>query len=142
MLVAFLAFPLFATVWTRSTNLVKIPRGIKQPLPNALYSTREWNLVISSVEVREEGTGTGELVTPKWLFYYKNSDHERHYALITVQCQDTARKDRARFSYTATLLADQKEEASIEIVSKVRGEDWKNASYARITVDFVSTPGG
>jgi hypothetical protein len=142
ILLALLAgLPLAGTIWTRSANLIKIPRGVKIPFPNATYSTRDWSVVISSVEVREDSS-SGESVSPKWLFYYKNTDHDPHYVLINVQCQDVSRRDRARFSYTATLLADQKEEAPIEILSKTRTEDWKNASFARITIDFLSTPSG
>ncbi|MEO6324860.1 MAG: hypothetical protein ABIT01_13350 [Thermoanaerobaculia bacterium] len=142
-IVAFLlvGLPLTGTIWTRSANLIKIPRGVKLPFPNATYSTRDWNLAISSVEVREDSS-KGDSVAPKWLFYYKNTDHENHYVLITVQCQDVSRKDRARFSYTATLLADQKDETPIEILSKTKTDDWKNASFARITIDFLSTPNG
>jgi hypothetical protein len=134
-------FPLWGTIWTRSTNLIKIPRGIKLPLPNATYSTRDWNLSIFSIEVKEDPSPSADSVAPKWLFTYKNSDHENHYVLITVQCEDVGRKHKTHFSYTATLLPDQKE-APIEIFSRTRNDDWRSSIFARVTIDFLSTPTG
>ena len=43
----FIGLPMAGTIWTRSANLIKIPRGVRLPFPNATYSTRDWNLAIS-----------------------------------------------------------------------------------------------
>jgi len=135
------ALPALATIWTRSMAVVKVPRGARIPLPNVSYSTRDWSEALTAFEVLE-GAAAGEMVSPKWLFHYRNTDSSVHYVAITVQCQDAQRRDRAKFSYTAALAPNVKDEATVEIVSRLRAEDWRETSFARITVDFVSSPGG
>lgn len=134
--------PLAGTIWTRSTNVIKIPRGAKETLPNTAYITREWNVVVTGVEVRDDPAPAGEQCLPRWTFYYKNTDSQPHYVAITVQCQDIHRKDRARFTYNATLAPDHKEEFGLEIASKVKVDDWKQTLFVKVTVDFLSTPSG
>jgi hypothetical protein len=136
-----LALPALATIWTRSSNVVKVTKGMRTAIPNATYATREWSLAVTSLEV-QEGATAGDTVSPRWLFYYKNTDAEQHFVAITVQCQDAQRHDRSRFNYTATLQPNSKEEGSFEIVSKIRAEEWRATIYAKVTIDFLSTPSG
>jgi hypothetical protein len=136
-----LALPALATIWTRSSNIVKVVRGSRVPIPNATYVTREWNLAITGLEV-QEGAAAGDLVTPKWLFFYRNTDGEQHFVAITVQCQDAQRRDRSRFTYTATLAPNTKDEGAIEIVSKIHADEWRTTQFAKVTIDFLSSPAG
>jgi hypothetical protein len=138
---ALVALPVLATIWTRSSSVVKVSRSARTPLPNVAYSTREWNIAITSFEV-QEWMASGDVISPRWIFYYKNTDAEAHYVAITVQCQDAQRRDRTRFGYTATLQPNVKDEASIEIVSKLKSQDWRSTIFARVTVDFLSSPSG
>ena len=48
-----LSLPALATIWTRSTAIVKVNRGSRTALPNVMYTTREWNVAISGFEVLE-----------------------------------------------------------------------------------------
>lgn len=140
-LAVLVALPALATIWTRSTSVVKLNRGSRTPLANATYATREWSVAITGFEA-VEGAASGDVVSPKWLFFYRNTDAEAHFVAITVQCQDAARKDRSRFAYTATLQPNIKDEASFDIVSKLRADDWRSTQYVKVTIDFVSSPTG
>lgn len=141
LLVLLLALPATAAIWTRSSNVVKLNRGGRTPLPNALYAARDWNAAVTGFEVKD-APPAGDMVTPRWHFYYRNTDAEAHYVAITVQCQDSQRRDRMRFSYTATLQPKQEEEAAVEIVSKLRADEWRATVFAKITIDFLSSPTG
>ncbi len=121
--------------------MARVAAGSRTPLPNATYVQRDWNTAVVAFEVKE-GPQTGDMVSPKWFFYYRNTDAEVHYVAITVQCQDAQRRDRSRFNYTATLKPNVKDEAAFEITSKLRADDWRATNYARITVDFLSSPAG
>lgn len=136
------ALPVLGTIWTRSTNIMKVPRGTREVLPNTAYFTRDWNVAVTAVEVKDDPAPTADMSQPRWVFYYKNTDSEPHYVSITVLCQDIQRKDRARFSYTATLVPNRKEDFPLEISSKIRTPDWKQTVIVKITVDFLSTPSG
>src|SRR5262249_48667593 len=135
-------FPLAGTIWTRSSNIIKLPRGSHETLPNTSYATRDWSIALTSVEVRDDPAPSGGSCLPEWTFFYKNTHSPPHYVTMTVQCQDLQRKERARFSYNATLQGDHKEEFGLEIATKVKCDDWKQTIFVKVTVDFLSGPTG
>ncbi len=136
------AFPVLGTIWTRATNVIKVPRGTRENLPNTAYATREWSTAITSVEVHDDSPLAGDTCLPRWTFFYKNTDSQPHYVTITVLCQDIHRNERARFSYNATLGPDHKEDFGLDVAAKVKCDAWKQTMLVKITVDFLSTPNG
>lgn len=136
------ALPLAGTIWTRSTNIIKLPLGAREALPNTLYTARDWSLAITAVEVRDDPAPTADQSQPLWIFYFKNTDSEPHYVSITVQCQDFSRKENGRFTFKATLAPNHKDEFPLGVSAKIRTSDWKRTTFARITVDFLSGPTG
>lgn len=136
------ATPLLATVWTRSNLTVKIPRGGRVELENASYAARDWSVALTELEVREDSRSAQGIVAATWSFRYTNTDKEPHYVLVTVKCLDAKRVERSRFATKATLQADQPDGARVEIVAKLREEDWKSSTWAKIVVDFLSSPEG
>lgn len=142
LLVFAATLPLFGTIWTRGTNIVKVPKGGKEPLPNTAYVTRDWTVSVSSIEVRDDAGTSSDTATAVWTFLYKNTDSAPHYVSITVQCQDLARRDLLKFTSIATLGPNHKDDFPLEITSKVRAAEWKRTMFVRVTVDFLSTPTG
>lgn len=142
LVLVFVVSTLDATIWTRGTNIIKLPKGSKEALPNTAYITREWSVSVSSVEVREDPSPGPDNSAPVWTFLYKNTDGAPHYVAITVQCQDLARHDLLKFSSIATLAPNHKDDFPLEITSKVRTSDWKRTMFVRVTVDFLSGPTG
>jgi hypothetical protein len=139
-LVLLAATPALATIWTRSTHLVKIPRHEKEPLAHAAYTTRGWSVSVTSASVVEEARGP-ESVGLRWLFDYSNTDAEPHYVAVTVQYQDAQRRERGRVSSKATLPPTRKGDGRFEVATK-RPDEWREVVFARITIDFLSGPDG
>jgi len=135
------ASPVVATVWTRSNVEVRIPKGSRAAIENASYSGRDWSETLTALEVREEDRSP-EGVTVVWTFHYTNTDKEAHFVGITVRCLDPARNERARFAAKATLQANTSAADKVEIRARIRDADWRVAHWAKIVVDFLSSPQG
>ena len=115
-----------------------IPRTGKEPLAHAAYTTRDWSLTMTAASLVEEPEPP-DSVRVRWLFHYRNSDSQPHYVAITVKYQNAQKKDIAFFTNKGTLeptLKDQ--EARLELQAKSRLADWREAVYAKITIDFLS----
>lgn len=142
LLALLVAAPLVATVWTRSNLMVKIPKGGRVELENASYAARDWSVALTALAVREDSRPAQGVVATTWSFRYTNTDKDDHYVSVRVVCLDAKRVETARFVAKATLQANQPDGANAEIVAKVREADWKSSSWARVVVDFLSTPEG
>jgi len=137
-----LAAPLTATVWTRSTCLIRIPKGGQVELENASYAARDWNVALKTLEVKEEpGAEAGAVVTV-WVFHYTNTDTAPHYVTFNVRCLDAARNERTRFAAKATLQGSRPNGDRVEVRAKVREGEWTTSSWAKVLVDFLSSPEG
>lgn len=142
LLALLMATPLLATVWTRSTLTVKIPKGGRVELENASYAARDWSVALTAVEVREDSRSAQGVMAATWSFRYTNTDKEPHHVLVTVKCLDAKRVEKARFAAKATLQADKPDGASVDVVAKLRENDWKGSAWAKIVIDFLSSPEG
>ena len=142
VLALLLATPLFATVWTRSNVVIRIPKGGRVDLENASYAARDWSVALTALEVREEGRTAEGNVTTVWVFHYTNTDKQPHYASVRVQCLDLKRNERSRFDATLTLDADSPTGATVEIKAKLQESNWSASALARVVVDFLSTKEG
>jgi hypothetical protein len=136
------ATPLLATVWTRSTFTVRLPKNGPAELENASYSSRDWSVALTQLEVRLDGPSVGGIVTAVWSFRYTNTDTEPHYVSLNVKCLDSGRNERTRFVAKATLQADRPDGARVEIPTKMRESDWDHSAWAKIVADFLSGPNG
>jgi hypothetical protein len=136
------ATPLLATVWTRSTFTVRIPKNGRVELENASYTARDWSVALTQLEVRPDGPPVQGLVTAIWSFHYTNTDKEPHYVSVTVRCLDAGRNERTRFVAKATLQADRPDGARVDIPTKMRESDWDHSAWAKVVADFLSGPTG
>jgi len=141
-LLLLLAVPVGATVWTRSTLTFLIPKGGKVALEDASYATRDWSVALTALEVKTAPRAEGGLLKTTWTFHYRNTDREPHYIALNVRCLDARRMERARFTATAVLQADQPGGATTDVVARVREEQWSVAPWAKVVVDFLSGPEG
>lgn len=139
--VALAALPAAAAVWTRSVSLLPIPRGSKQEIKNATYFTRDWSVSVTSVTVRDDVAGGGQ-VSPVWIFSYRNTDREPHFVSILVECQDPRRQPTTRYKAIGRLEANRKDDGTLEIILKAPSDDWKRSAFSKITIDFLSGPEG
>jgi hypothetical protein len=136
------ALPALATIWTRSTSLIKVPRGgAKEALQHAVYTTREWSVEVVDA-VTEEEAPSGQQLGVKWIFEYRNSDAVPHHVSVTVQYQDAFKASRGQFGAKVTLAPTGKDTGRFEVPTKCRTDDWHWAVLARVTIDFLSTPNG
>lgn len=142
LLALVVATPLSATVWTRSNLSVKIPRGGQVELENASYASREWSVALKALELKSVSRPVNGVVMAIFSFHYTNTDKEPHYVAVTVRCLDAKRQERTRFTASATLQADRADGGTFEISAKLRESDWNLSTWARIVVDFLSTPEG
>jgi hypothetical protein len=136
-----LAAELPATVWTRSNLMIRIPKGTRVELEGASYSTRDWTVALTALEVKDDRTPVQGMVTPIWVVHYKNTDKEPHFVSLTVRCLDNQRADRARFTMTGTLQPNPTD-GTFEVSAKTRAEEWQVSVWARVLADFLSTPTG
>lgn len=136
------AAPLAATVWTRSNLSVRIPKGTRVELDGATYAARGWNVSLEALEVRDGARTSAGAVTTSWVFHYTNTDKEPHFISLTIRCLDMQRKELARFSARATLLANRPEGSSLEVEAKLPEAVWRASQLTRIVVDFLSSPDG
>lgn len=136
------ASPVPAAVWTRSVNVVPIPRGSKQEFKNASYFTRDWTVAVTSVSVKDDATAAGSVVAPVWIFNYRNTDREAHYVAISVECRDPRHQPTVRYKAVARLEPDRKDDTPLEVVLKVPSDDWKRSAFSKVTIDFLSGPDG
>ena len=142
LLALLLGSPLLATVWSRRNLSVKVPRGGSVELENASYASREWTVSLKALEVKTPSRAVNGVVTAVWLFHYTNTDKEPHYVSVTVRCLDGRRQERTHFTAIATLQPDQPDGATFEISAKMQENDWSLTTWAKIVVDFLSTPKG
>lgn len=138
------AAPVAATVWSRSTETLRLPKGGRAELSDILYTARDWSASITALEVKSvpASPGSSGEAASAWTFHYTNSDREPHYVLLTVRCLDTLRKDRGGFKTTLTLLADRPSGAKAEIVFRARAGDWQASTTVKVVADFLSGPEG
>lgn len=142
LLALLVASPLPATVWTRSNLTIRIPKGSRAQLENVSYSARDWTVALTAVEVREDARPAQGTVTAVWVFHYTNTDKEPHYVALSVKCLDAKRNERTRFATTATLQADRPNGGHVEILARTREDDWNLSAWAKVVVDFLSSPEG
>lgn len=144
LLALLVAAPLLATVWTRSTLTVRIPKGGQTDLENASYVGRDWSAALTALEVRQAtGRPAGsDDVASIWTFHYTNSDREPHYVALTIRCLDVQRKELNSFRVIVTLLADSPGGAKLEQTVRMREASWQRAVLAKIVADFLSGPEG
>lgn len=137
-----LAAPVAATVWTRSSLSVRIPKGGRVALENASYATRDWTVALTALEVRTDPRPVNGIVTTVWVFHYTNSDRDPHHVALSVRCLDARRAERTRFNAKATLLSDQPDGAWLEVKAMMAEGDWNQSSWAKVVVDFLSSAEG
>ena len=139
-----LAAPLAATVWSRSTETVRLPKGGRAELGDILYTARDWSASITALEVRPTPAppGSRDEAASVWTFHYTNSAHEPRYVLVNVRCLDDLRKERAGFKVTLSLLADKPSGGKAEVTFKAREADWRASTTVKVVVDFLSGPEG
>lgn len=142
LLALLLGAPLLATVWSRRNLSVKVPRGGTVELENASYASREWTVSLRALEVKTPARPVNGTVTAVWVFHYTNTDSEPHYVAVTVRCLDAKRQERNHFTAIATLQPDQPDGATFEIAAKLPENDWSLTIWAKVVVDFLSTPQG
>lgn len=138
------AAPLAATVWSRSTETLRLPKGGRAELADVSYTARDWSASITALEVRSAPLPPGvrgEAATV-WTFHYTNSDHVPHHVLLSVRCLDGQRKERASFKAPLTLLADRPSGGKAEVAVRVRESDWQASTTVKVVADFVSGPEG
>ena len=136
------ATPVLATVWTRSSVQLRIPKGARATIEDVSDSGRDWTISVTALEVREETRPGPGLVSITWTFHYTNTDKEPHYAALTVRCLDVKRGERARFSANVVLQAETSDGGKFEIRAKMDESAWRDSSSARVVVDFLSDPTG
>jgi len=141
-LLLLLAAPVVATVWTRSTLSFLIPKGGRAALEDASYSTRDWSVALTAVEVKAAPRAEGGLLRTTWTFHYTNTDREAHYVALNVRCLDARRAERARFSATVVLQADTPSGGTVDVVARVPENAWGTAPWSKVVADFLSGPGG
>lgn len=134
--------PLLATVWSRRNLSVKVPRTGTVELENASYASREWTVSLKALEVKTPTRPVNGTVTAVWVLHYTNTDSEPHYVSVTVRCLDAKRQERNHFTAIATLQPDQPDGATFDIAAKMQESDWKVTTWAKVVVDFLSTPQG
>jgi hypothetical protein len=134
--------PLSATVWTRSTLQVKIPKGSRVELDGASYAARDWSASMTALEVVGGARSAEGVVATSWFFHYTNTDREPHFVSMTVRCLDNQRKERMRFTAKATLQANRSDGAKVEIQARIPEAEWKSSVFARVVIDFLSSPEG
>lgn len=135
------AAPSLATVWSRANVQVKIPKGGSAAIEDASYSGRDWGVVLTALEVREEGRPEAGTVNVVWTFRYTNTDKEPHFATVNVRCLDS-RTERSRFSARLVFQADTRTEEKLEVRVKHEEAAWSASTIGRIVVDFLSGPNG
>jgi len=140
--VLLLAAPVGATVWTRSTLSFLIPKGGRVALEDASYSTRDWRVALTAVEVKAAPRAEGGLLRTTWTFHYTNTDREAHYVALSVRCLDARRAERARFTARIVLQADTPSGATVDVVARVPESAWGTAPWAKVVADFLSGPEG
>lgn len=136
------AAPSLATVWSRANVQLKIPKGGSAAIEDASYSGRDWGIVLTALEVREEGRPEAGMVNVVWTFRYTNSDKEPHFATVNVRCLDSKRNERSRFSARLVFQADTRAEEKLEVRVKHEEAAWSASTIGRIVVDFLSGPNG
>lgn len=138
------ASPLAATVWSRSSETTRLPKGGRAELSDLSYHARDWNASITALEVKSVPAppGSRDDAASLWTFHYTNSDHEPHYVLVNVRCLDDLRKERAGFKVTLSLLADKPSGGKAEVTFKAREADWRASTTVKVVVDFLSGPEG
>lgn len=134
--------PSLATVWSRANVQVKIPKGGSVAIEDAAYSGRDWGIVLTALEVREEGRPEPGVVSVVWTFRYTNTDKEPHFATVNVRCLDSRRTERSRFSARLVFQADTRTEERLEVRVKHDEAAWSASTIGRIVVDFLSGPNG
>jgi hypothetical protein len=144
LLALLVALPALATVWTRATTRVRIPKGSRIALEDVSYAGRDWNAALTALEVKQTTSRSpgGNEVATTWTFHYANSDREPHYVALSVSCLDVRGKERNRFRATATLLADRAGGGTVEATVRMPEADWNAVSIAKVVVDFLSGPEG
>lgn len=138
------AAPVAATVWSRSIETVRLPKGGRAELSDVLYTARDWKASITAVEVKPapEPPGSRGETASVWTFHYTNTAHEPRYVLVNVRCLDDLRKERAGFKATLTLLADRPSGGKADVTFRAREADWRASSTVKVVVDFLSGPEG
>ncbi len=136
------ASPTFATIWTRASVQIKIPKESHAAIQDASYFGRDWSIALTGLEVREEGRPGAGLVSVVWTFRYTNTDKEPHFAAVTVRCLDSKRRERARFNGNLVLQADARTEEKLEVRVKLDEAAWQASTVGRIVIDFLSGPNG
>ena len=137
-----LAFSAAATIWTRSTSMVPIRPGVLLPLKNAAYSTRDWTVSITNVELQPNPAPGPGLVSVTWAFGIANTDSEPHHVDVRVHYLDGQRRSRVSFSHRFRIEPGQSESDRRGFEARCTEEQWRGISQARITFDFLSTPDG
>lgn len=138
------AAPVAATVWSRSSETTRLPKGGRAELTDITYHARDWNASITALEVKAAPAPPGSRgeAASVWTFHYTNSDHEPHYVLVNVRCLDGQRQERAGFKATLTLLADKASGARADVTFRAREADWQASTTVKVVADFLSGPEG
>lgn len=142
LVVFVLASPAVATIWTRSASVVPIRPGEILPLKNVAYGTRDWTVSVRTVEAQPMPAPGPDLVSVTWAFGMTNSDTEPHYVRISIQYLDAQKHTRASFAHDFRIEAGQTDSDRRGLEARCNQSQWRGVSFARITVDFLSTPKG
>ena len=139
-----LASPVAATVLSRSSETVRLPKGGRAELTDVLYTARDWSASITALEVKPAPAPPGSRgeAASVWTFHYTNSDHEPHYVLVNARCLDGQRRERVGFKATLTLLADKPGGGRADVTFRARESDWQAATTVKVVADFLSGPEG
>jgi hypothetical protein len=131
-----------ATIWTRSTSIVPIRPGELLPLKNAVYGTRDWTVSVRNVEIRPMRAPGPGLASVTWAFSIVNTDTEPHYVDIGINYLDVQRRSRVAFSHRFRIEAGETDTERHGFEARCDATQWQGTAYARIVVDFLSTPEG